>query len=75
MTADGHKETSGYEGGILFNCGGGGGSLVYIFVKTHQNVCLKLVNFIHGNDTSIKLILKRNKILCKKYRQEFWIAV
>lgn len=44
LSGNGHKET---DGSILLDCGDS--DLVYIFVKTHQNVCLKLVHFIHEN--------------------------
>lgn len=39
------------------------GSLVYIFVKAHQNVRLKLHILLVENYTSIQSILK-DKILC-----------
>ena len=38
-------------GNASFDCGGG--SLVDIFVKTHQSVCLKLARFSHENCSSI----------------------
>lgn len=64
MTTNGHQDTFGCDGSILFV--GGNGYLVYRFVKTHQNVCLKSAHFSHEDYTSIKLILEETKCCVKR---------